>query len=186
MRTIILTQKQIDVALPKLQQGLEKYLWLQGKVIEQSTFYNDTEFRRKYNHFYRVRRGSVWQDVFYKLMERAKHEQLQFHVVLDLLHQSTNRYEASFASKLIATINPSMPVIDSIVLKNLGLRLPYPTIANRIQHICKIHQRLTDMFDAFLGTEDGKYLVKQFKTKYPSANITEVKMLDLVLWQTRD
>ena len=53
-------------------------------------------------------------------MEIAKRDELKFDVVLDLLHQETNRYEASFASKLIATINPSMPVIDSIVLKNLA------------------------------------------------------------------
>ena len=119
------------------------------------------------------------------LMERAKREQLQFHVVLDLLRQATNRYETSFASKLIATINPSMPVIDSIVLKNLGLRLPYSTATNRALQICKLHQKLTALFGTFLSTEDGKYLVEQFKAKYPNANITEVKMLDLVLWQTR-
>jgi len=101
--TITLTRKQIDAALPKVEQGLEQYLWLQGKIVGQNTFHQDTEFRRKYNHFYRVRRGTAWQDAFYGLMERAKREQLQFHVVLDLLHQATNRYEASFASKLIAT-----------------------------------------------------------------------------------
>jgi hypothetical protein len=183
--TITLTRKQIDAALPKVEQGLGQYLWLQGKIAGQNAFHQDTEFRRKYNHFYRMRRGTAWQDAFYGLMERAKREQLQFHVVLDLLHQATNRYEASFASKLIATINPSMPVIDSIVLKNLGLRLPYSTSTNRAEQICKLHQKLTDLFGTFLSTEDSKYLVEQFKTKYPEVNITEVKMLDLVLWQTR-
>jgi hypothetical protein len=40
------------------------------------------------------------------------------------LHRTTGRCEASFASKLSATIGPTMPVIDSVVLRNLNLRLP--------------------------------------------------------------
>ena len=183
--TITLTPEQIDKALPKVEQGLGQYLWLQKKIAGQGTFHQDAEFRRKYNHFYRVRRGSAWQYEYYGLMARAKKEQLQFHTVLDLLRQATNRYEASFASKLIATINPSAVVIDSIVLKNLGLRLPYAAARDRVAQICKLHQELTLLFRVFLETEAGKYLVAQFKERYPSANITEVKMLDLVLWQSR-
>lgn len=184
--TIALTRKQIDAALPNVEQGLTQYLWLQGETVEQHNFYQDIEFRRRYNYFYRVRRGTDWQDAFYRLMERAKRDELKFGVVLDLLHQATNRYEASFASKLIATINPSMPVIDSIVLKNLGLRLPHSTAINRPKRICELHQNLTALFGIFLNTEDGKYLVAKFKSKYPNADITEVKMVDLVLWQTRE
>lgn len=183
--TFTLTQEKINKALPKVEQGLKQYLWLQSRITGQEPFHQDTEFRRRYNHFYRVRRGLAWQDVFYGLMARAKKEQLQFHVVLDLLRQATNRYEASFASKLIATINPSAPVIDSIVLKNLGLRLPYATASDRATQICKLHQKLTLLFVTFLGTENGKYLVGEFKRIYPKANITEIKMLDLVLWQSR-
>lgn len=183
--TITLTRKQIDTALLNVEQGLAQYLWLQGKTVEQHNFYQDIEFRRRYNHFYRVRRGTAWQDAFYGLMEIAKRDELKFDVVLDLLHQETNRYEASFASKLIATINPSMPVIDSIVLKNLGLRLPHSTAINRLERICEIYQNLTALFGIFLNTEDGKYLVANFKSKYPNADITEVKMVDLVLWQIR-
>lgn len=33
--------------------------------------------------------------------------------------------------------------------------------------------------------ENGKYLVQRFRETYPDANVTEIKMLDLVLWQTR-
>jgi hypothetical protein len=29
------------------------------------------------------------------------------------------------------------------------------------------------------------YLVERFRNEYPDANITEVKVVDLVLWQTR-
>lgn len=183
--TISLTKEQIDAALPKLDKGLKQYLWLQSRVAVAGQFHEDSEFRRKYNHFYRIRRASAWQNVFYGLMARAKKEHLQLHAVLDILRQSTGRVEASFASKLLATLNPSMPVIDSVVLKNLKMRLPSANETDRVLKICKLHQTLTDCFSRFLQSDNGMYLVSQFKEKYPHVEITETKMLDLVLWQTR-
>ena len=118
-------------------------------------------------------------------MAQASREQLEFHDVLDLLHETTSRYEASFASKLLATLNPSLPVIDSVVLRNLGLRLPQSGALNRASQILMIYKKLGACFDAFLATKDGRYLVDQFRSMYSMAAITEVKMVDLVLWQTR-
>jgi hypothetical protein len=183
---ISLTRVQIDKALPSVGYGLKQYLWLQGNVADQDDFHTNTTFRRRYNHFYRVRRGSAWQEVFYALMARAKKEKLPFHMVLDLLYQETDRYEASFASKLAATIDASQPVIDSIVLDHLGLRLPYATASDRMARICAIQQNLVEQFAEYLGTDSGKYLIAKFKQMYPTANITEVKMLDLVLAKSRD
>ena len=111
---IQLSTAQIDDALPRVEAGLKQYLWLQSRVSIEP-FFDDGEFRRRYNHFYRVRRGTAWQNIFYGLMASAKREQLQFQVVLDLLRDATGRYEASFASKLIATLQTSKPGIDSVV-----------------------------------------------------------------------
>jgi hypothetical protein len=119
-------------------------------------------------------------------MERAKRDQFQFKEILVLLHEKTNRYEASFASKLAATINPSMPVIDSIVLKNIDLRLPYPNATHRTAKISNLYIEMISIFTKFIDTENGKYLVDSFTSKYPNAGITKVKMVDFVLWKTRD
>ncbi len=183
--TITLTKQQIHDALTKVEKGLDQYLDLQKMVNDQNDFYQKDEFRKKYNHFYRVRRKLNWRNDFYELMSKAKREQLEFPKVLKLLYKATTRYEASFSSKLVATVNPSMPIIDSIVLKNLGLRLPYSSNPNRVEEICEIHKKIIFMYNAYLSTSDGQYLVDEFKCKYPDANITKVKMLDLVLWQTR-
>ncbi len=108
-----------------------------------------------------------------------------FSDILDRLYKATGRYEASFASKLLATVEPSMPVIDSIVLRNLNLRLATSHSKDRAAHICQLHTTLLACFKEFLSTENGKYLVQCFLETYPDAEVTEIKMLDLVLWQTR-
>lgn len=183
---IQLTRQQIDTALPKVAGGLDQYVWLQSKVDDLENFHDHTEFRRKFNHFYRVRRSAIWQEAYYGLMARANREHLQFAAILDELRQATTRFEASFASKLFATLHPSAPVIDSVVLRNLGLRLPYPYVIDRAAQVSKLHQQVAGLYAAFLDTKNGKYLVLEFERVYPTHDVTEEKMLDLVQWQTRD
>ena len=44
---------------------------------------------------------------------------------------------------------------------------------------------MRNLFSEYLVTDAGRYLVTRFNGYYPEATLTEVKMLDLVLWQTR-
>ncbi|MFM0378464.1 hypothetical protein PQQ72_15765 [Paraburkholderia strydomiana] len=110
---------------------------------------------------------------------------IEFREGLDFMLERTGRFEASFISKLVATIHPSKYVIDSMVLRNVGLALPLANASNRIERICGIHEMLDEMCNRFLETELGRFLVEHFRKSYPWANITEAKMLDLVLWQIR-
>lgn len=183
---ISLTRTQIDAAIPRVREGLEKYVWLQRNRDAVDVEVN-AEYQRKFNHFYRVRRGATWQGYFYALLQgqKRKGQRVAFRGVLDALYAATNRYEASFASKLVATIDPTKPVIDSVVLRNLGLRLPHASAVNRPSLIEALHKELAAQFKEYLQTSDGRYLVAKFKKIYPNADITEIKMLDLVLWQTR-
>jgi hypothetical protein len=182
--TIVLTKAEIETALPRVAAGLKKYLWLQAQR-DTCDLRSNSEYRRRFNGFYRVRRGRDWQDKFFDLLERKKGQRIPFAEVLATLHRTTGRYEASFASKLLATIDPNMPVIDSMVLRNLNLRLPASSSTQRIARIQEIHTKLENCFKEFLATEMGRHLVGRFRAEYPTANITETKMLDLVLWQTR-
>ncbi len=123
---IVLTKEQIQKALPKIKKGLDKYLWIQSEVIKRDVS-KDEEFQRKFSYFYRITpyRNKDWQKEFYSVLQECKKGDDSFEVILSTLHKKTSRLEASFASKLKATITPEMPVIDSVVLKNLRLKLPY-------------------------------------------------------------
>ena len=180
----MLTRIQITAALPRVAEGLRKYQALQ-RLSRRPRFYADPAFQRAFNHFYRVRRGKRWREEYFRLLGQAARRSISFRSVLARLAKSTGRYEASFASKLVATVDPSQPVIDSIVLRNLRLCLPKSRAPRRLDAIEVIHTRLHVRYREFLQTAQGRYLIKSFRRMYPDARITAVKMLDFVLWQTR-
>ncbi len=68
-----LSQDAILVALPKVKVGLTKYIKIMELVQSDESFYNNPDFRRSFNGFYRIRRSSVnWQPAFFEIMGRVK------------------------------------------------------------------------------------------------------------------
>ncbi len=181
---INLTKEQIDIALTKIEEGLNKYCWIQKNLTNIDVSINKI-FQNKFIYFYKIRRNQVWLQHYFSLLERVKFNEINFKNALEYMLQHTGRYEASFVSKLVATVDPELPVIDKFVLKNVGLRLPYATAKNKKAKIIEIYEKLEKIFPAFLNTENGLYLVKRFSEKFPYVSITQTKMVDLVLWQTR-
>lgn len=185
-KMINLTPEQIDCALPRVENGLKQYISLQDDLRNFDVSKN-RDYQRRFNHFYRVRRGTEWQSYFYKLLQDKKNTETGFAEILNAIYEKTDRYESSFASKLVATIDPNKPVIDKFVLANVGLALPYAAAKNRQERILLTYENLTVQFEIFLNnSENGRYLVNRFREQFPKYSVTEIKMVDFVLWQTRE
>ncbi|MBI5638943.1 MAG: hypothetical protein HZA17_00820 [Nitrospirae bacterium] len=179
-----MTEADIDKALLEVEKGLEKYCWIQEQFYMNDVTAN-RDFQRKYNGFYRVRRSAEWQMVYYRLMEDAKSNGLGFRDVLLELRKHTGWLEASFASKLIATVHPDRPKIDRFVLKNFGLSLPRRNEADRESKAVMVYDGLINKYMEFMSSSTAQVICARFEARYPWANITDLKKVDLVLWQTR-
>jgi hypothetical protein len=175
---------QVLKALPRVAPGLQKYCWLQTH-LESRDVSIDRDYQRRFAGFYRVRRSAPWRQVFFQMLETHKGKQLTFSDALKLLNDTTGRVEASFASKLVATIDPHEPVIDSVVLDNVGLRLPPQSASNRLERIVEVHTILASWYREQLGSTAGAKVVGLFREAYPDVQVTDTKALDLVLWQIR-
>lgn len=182
---IQLDKAAIEQALPLVSVGLEKYRWLQA-ALATTDVAHDRAFQTRFNGFYRVRRNASWQSDFYTLLQQEKSKPQPFAGVLHALHAATGRVEASFASKLAASVDPDKPVIDSFVLKNLGLRLSRAgAVEARLARIVELHNSIGRIFSDYLDTDMGRYLITRFEESYPDRHLTRVKMLDLILWKAR-
>ncbi|QJD78901.1 hypothetical protein [Spirosoma rhododendri] len=189
--TINLTNQQIESSLVKIKAGLAKYLAIQKRFneLEGQPIHSDDNFKKSVNGFYRIRqKPATWYATFYKLLDDSRSTKPDFATVLHELSKATNRFEVSFASKLLATIDPQMPVIDSVVLKYLNVKIPARKGENyqeRHDAVCALHSAMSRCYMDYLASEQGQRLITQFRQTYPKADISTVKMLDLVLWQTR-
>ncbi len=175
----------IDEALLKVEKGLRKYCWLQEQVHRKDVTIN-REFQKAFNGFYRVRRNAEWQSVYYGLMERAKTSRIEFSQILFELKKRTGQLETSFASKLVATLHPDRPVVDKFVLEHFGLSLPHQYEIDREQKAVRVYEILVKKYSEFMSKPTARVICDRFSAKYPWADITDLKKVDLVLWQTRN
>jgi hypothetical protein len=118
-------------------------------------------------------------------MGELRDQPVDFRICLTRLQSVTDRIEASFASKLLATLDPNLPVIDKIVLGHLGLRLPSWGVPDRTEKTTSVYRSLTDTLAQYIIPAPGKRAIAAFRAAYPETQITDVKIVDLILWQTR-
>lgn len=183
--TVPLSDADVDRALGRVAPGLERYQRIES-AFNTTNVAHDPVFQRRFNAFYRVRRGPTWRAAFYRLLERGKSRGLSFAEALRAIHRATGRVEASFASKLVATLDPDLPVIDRVVLGNLSVRLAAAgPVAERLKRAVELHAAMSHGYRRYLATPGGKRLVREFARRHRNAEVSRVKMLDLVLWQHR-
>ena len=95
--------------------GLDRY----ADIIHRDPA--SSAFQRAFNGYYRIRRNEEWRQHYYDLFVKAKVERFSFEQIITELFRLTGNVEASFSSKMLATIDASKPIWDQYVLQNLGL-----------------------------------------------------------------
>ena len=172
----------IKRTLPEIKMGVDKYLNLMDS-LHRCDVSQDREFQKLYNGFYRMRqRSQEFYQKYFEYMELHKSSMVSFEEVLSYLHDATERFEPSFASKLLATIRPDMPVWDVNVLSNLEITPPRYYQKNRLAYTVKTYSVLENWYARYLKTQNAKEIICLFDKVYPDKQITDVKKIDLALW----
>ena len=90
--------------------GIHQYLGIMV-AVHNVDVRTDKDFQKCFNRFYRIRqRPQKWYLAYYDFLEKRKLDPPRFEEVLNYLHASLGRYEPSFSSKLVATLDPSQPL----------------------------------------------------------------------------
>jgi hypothetical protein len=175
---------------PSLRKGIAKYSALQRNLQTTPDVTQAPDFQRQFRSFYRVRRGVAWQWVFFEFMQQHRRSAPDFRRSLLALADQTHRCEASFASKLAATLNPDLPVLDALVLAVMRAHLPGEwtllrtgTLDSRLGRAVEVYGRLTDAVRRIIATDAGAELLKLFDRQYAQHAFTNTKKLDFMLWR---
>lgn len=166
--------------------GLEGYARIQ-RTVSETDVSSDADFQRFYNRFYRVRRNAEWQARYYAVMEREKpNPDTSFEAVLREMHELTGNVEASFTSKMIATLHPDRPICDSLVLARLGLRLRGTTSQSKLENAVRVYGEIVSWYETYLATDDAEENIRLFDKLLPGyVWLTPVKKVDFLLWSER-
>lgn len=171
--------------LIEMGPSVDKYCAIMDHV-HQTNVARDSIFQRNYNGYYRVRqRTPEFYSAYYGFMELRKGSEVTFEETLWHLHEQLGRVEASFSSKLVATLNPERPIWDEYVLKNLGLKRPSFSCRDRLEQTVKLYDAIGQWYAEFLETGQAREIIELFDSVYPGRPITDLKKVDFVLWRTR-
>lgn len=176
---------RIISALETVDEGVFKYQKIMNtlKTVDVS---NDRDFQRLFNGFYKMRqRKADYYKAYFSYLEENKNSSVKFADVLNHFNTKFNRVEASFTSKLVATIDPSKPIIDKYVLKNLDMKLPFTYDRNRISKIIDIYLTVEMKMLELCQSTVGQETIALFDFKFPQNTISAIKKLDFVFWKMR-
>ena len=170
--------------LKKRKKDMDRYARIMDGVWTTNVS-ADRKFQKTFNGFYRVRRDENWQKIFYDLFESCKTmESRSFELILRTIFEKTGRIEASFSSKMLASLDPQMPIWDSVVLARLGLKpISSTNKEKRIQDAVEIYQTIEYWYRGFLQADGAQDILKQFDAAFSEyTGFSPVKKIDFLLW----
>lgn len=149
----------------------------------------DTYFQQVFNQFSGINRFKTdsWKKSYYDTFEYMKSKIVSFEDILKELYKKTGNVEASFSSKMLATINPNKPIWDKYVLENLGYELKGSKKSERIENAINLYSEIEKWYSDFLRSNNGKECIEIFNCTLPSyTSINDVKKIDCFLWRLRN
>jgi hypothetical protein len=167
--------------------GVKKYLLIM-RLVGDSNVQKSKDFQKLFNGFYRVRqRSPEFYEALYKYLEQNKNKEVLFEDALTFFYKKFHRFEPSFSSKLVATINPKFPIWDSRVLARLNFTTPHVNLESkiRLKKMVEIYQDIVSWYYIFMKTPQAKEMINIFDKKIGHVNITNIKKIDFILWQTQ-
>ncbi len=164
--------------------SLHRYVKIMERLQNKSSIANDKDFQKLFNSFYVVRRNDTWRKYYYELFQncREQHDNcVTFEYILQNLHTHTGQVEASFASKMLASINPEMPLWDRRVLHYFKkYDLEGSNAQERMHCAIKTHDIIIEKYH----DQEQQNFIKIFDNYFPSYphKISNVKKIDCIIW----
>lgn len=180
----------------RIARGLRRYSAIQDSLPNSADLRIDKSFQRAFGSYYGMRRNDNWRQEFFIVMQEVRREPPNFRSVLHALARRLGRSEASFASKLAATFDPTLPVIDGNVLAVMRAFAPEEATwrLNRVGHLedrLRAAETLHDALRMVFATTIAAPTFARLRQCFASVVMagvevrtpTDAKVLDLVLWQ---
>lgn len=184
--TVYRRQEGLLEALERRRSDLDRYARTIGE-LHLTNVASDESYQRLFNGLYGVRRNKPWRSAYYNIFENRKRDtEISFRSVLLSIFEETGRVEASFASKLVATIDPTRAIYDSVVRTNLDLPTRIGKNLGRFEDLERDYNEIQRILSNEVKAPVFRFVRQCFHQKFPDLiHFTDIKILDLLIWQIR-
>ena len=183
-------EKEIVSKAVERMLGFEKYQKIMEKVRSVDVA-SDNEFQTLFNGYYEVRRNENWRQGYYRYFQAHKNdENISYENIIQYIFDNLrtnqgkpNPVEASFSSKMLATINPKMPILDSQVLNNMGLSIEGGRAQERLNNAKHVYRKICERYEKYIESQDCKKAIEIFDSYFPNClDVTPERKIDWFLW----
>jgi hypothetical protein len=173
----------VKSAVKKVKNVLGPYVQMMT-LFPQVDVSKDALFQRKLksvNKFMFLEEGFVSD--YFDFLQKHKNDSLDFIDTLKYFREKHGKYFYSYVSKILAIIDPTLPVWDSTVRSVFGFKNPDELSSDdkRIKKAKFIYGTLLEWYKNFLASEQGLKWIGFFDEVYPDSNITAIKKINLIL-----
>jgi len=184
--------KDIDIS------SLESYRFIQQEFNKSDISCND-KFQTRFMSFYRLYGAGLTKDfrkTYFEIMQGKRDSKFLDHSdvkdVISRLYEiksakGLNCIYFSFTTKLIHTINNDLPIYDSKIREFFGFSTPNLYLDNdmRVAEYLRQYEIIKDVYIDILGYNLLDDFIEKFKISYPGFNISDVKILDFIIWSIK-
>jgi hypothetical protein len=172
----------------KIGKGLDKYKCIMALYNDSFDLSKEDLFQKRFKGFYRMgKRSEKYYRDYFRLFEQMREvNKLTIGEVLNKLYLSEKRKELSFASKMLATIDPKLPIWDSNVrnLLNNKYKTNFKQSYKVISECVEAYNELCNWYKLFLKSPEATRLIAAFDAHFPKSKISKIKKIDFIFWQT--
>ena len=175
-------EKALD-NLEKRAQDIQHYMNIMSKVKTVNVA-DDQDFQREFDFFYKVRRNAEWRKVFFEIFERKKKKNCSYKEIITELYEGTGQVEASFASKMLASIDENMPIWDSKVLDRIGIKSSNKRGQQKLEETIELYDVIVQWYsDLKANKASYNEYITSFDSRFPDySSISDTKKIDFILW----
>lgn len=149
-------------------------------------------FQQKFNRFYGAFLGKNNREMFFEIFQRNRDTEekvkgsVTFDRIIDAIFEELNGRKSQlvlgpYPSKMLATLNPNKPIMDSRVLQ--ALELPQ---GKNIDEVKRIYYQIEEWYTWYMGTDDAARNIEIWNNIFSKhekyRKISDVKKIDFMLW----
>lgn len=170
---------------------LDRYFLIKRLHNQDKQFVLTPDFQRAYAGYYGMSRFTTqeFRKAYFQLLHE---EQNDLEYILRELYKypapnNINRVEFSFATKLLNTLDATLPIYDVNVALVLNLEPPRgDTIDARIASCLATYDNLKRSCADLISTPEAIHIIEQVRKLYPDfdeLDIPDERVLDIILWK---